>query len=290
MPRKKNERLARKITAIFRQGLFLDRHVIEYIDSTFSPPSFAELKRIISDDTGSERDSLMELIFFPDESIQIQLENILNTEDFQKKDEDEIIRLLGSHKVEAKICIPESNHSILQNVPGAALKQFITRLNITKSLDARLGDAISRHVLKKLQIRVRVRLRHTRFEYTETVIMFLCTFFRTMSPEKENIISFLEFVLALLEERNDDGDIYSFLIKKKRSLAGVLLKARRFEILLEKNNIETLMLQGFRNPCINTTEVLQTMSTIDKISRAVFGKTEDFEHEVEHIMIVENSV
>ena len=49
------------------------------------------------------------------------------------------------------------------------------------------------------------------------------------------------------------------------------------EARLEKHNIETLMLQGERIVLINQTDVRKQMRIIDRISRAVFGKTEYFE-------------
>ncbi len=281
MPDKKIELLAGKIEAIFCRGFILNSDVSDFIDSTFSMPSFNELKEIISDDANCERDSLVELIFFPDKSIQIQLEDFLCVSDFEKKDEEKIVRLLVSKRVEAKIVSPGEDRFFSIEVPASAVKQFVTRLNISIMTDARLLETISRHVIRELQIPVRVSLRHTRFEYNETIITFMCSFFRKMISDEKSFISCLEFVLAWLDELKGDNDIHHSLMKKKRVLNSSLMKARRFETQLEKNNIETLMLKGVRNPCINTKEVLQTLSIIDRISMAVFGRTEYFEH-MEH--------
>jgi len=49
---------------------------MHFIDSTFSSPCINELEKIITDDSDCERDSLIELIFFPDEEIQAKLEEI----------------------------------------------------------------------------------------------------------------------------------------------------------------------------------------------------------------------
>ena len=72
----KNKKVAEKIIAILQGGLALNSDTQHYIDSTFSNPSVAELDALLQDEFSCETDSLMELLFFPDESVQLQLEEI----------------------------------------------------------------------------------------------------------------------------------------------------------------------------------------------------------------------
>ena len=83
--------LAERIAKILLEGIRLNSAAMHYIDSTFSNPSIDELKEIIADNSDCENDSLIELIFFPDESIQMQLEDILQSHDYSKKDEKKIL-------------------------------------------------------------------------------------------------------------------------------------------------------------------------------------------------------
>ena len=77
--------LAEKIEQIFREGFVLSDDITHYIDSTFSNPSINELEEIINDEHNCERDSLIELLFFPDDSMQVKLEEFLESEDFKRK-------------------------------------------------------------------------------------------------------------------------------------------------------------------------------------------------------------
>jgi len=73
-PQEKCDVLADEIKKILGQGIDLNDDVVHYIDSTFSNPTVEELQTILADDSNCEKDSLMELLFFPDESMQVQLE------------------------------------------------------------------------------------------------------------------------------------------------------------------------------------------------------------------------
>ena len=84
----KCELLADEIKAIISEGIVLSDDVVHFIDSTFSNPTINELQAILDDDTNCEGDTLMELLFFPDETIQVRLEEMLEQCRPQKEDED----------------------------------------------------------------------------------------------------------------------------------------------------------------------------------------------------------
>ena len=64
---------------------------------------------------------------------------------------------------------------------------------------------------------------------------------------------------------------------KKAACFQSLINAERFEEQLQKNNIETLLLQGVRPVSVDKDAVLRKMEIIDRICLAVFGKTEYYE-------------
>ena len=83
----RGEILAKKISEMLSKGIGLSADVVHYIDSTFSNPTIEELQIILADDSNCEKDSLMELLFFPDESMQVELEELL--ERYKPQNEDE---------------------------------------------------------------------------------------------------------------------------------------------------------------------------------------------------------
>ena len=99
-----------------------------------------------------------------------------------------------------------------------------------------------------------------------------------MGSEEERIFDeCLESAIEILEEADDQSDIYRVLSGKKASDFQSLIIAERFEELLQKNNIETLLLQGVRPVSIDKDAVLRKMEIIDRICLAVFGETANYE-------------
>jgi hypothetical protein len=266
--------LADKIEEILRDGLTLSQDVVHYIDSTFSRPSVGQLEEIIGDESNCERDSLLELIFFPDESIQIRLEDFLEKEDFQKADEETVAGILSSRQPATTIHFPDERGSLKVRISNSAAEQLVSRLHISRRSDGSLIDAIDNHVNEKIKNQVKVRLRNTRIEHTGNRAIFMCSFFEKMNSKGVDFFETLSFILGFLDEIQDDSDIYRPLMNKKIFYMRNIEKAKKFEDQRQKGNMETLFAQGVRMPYIDKNDMQKKMRTIDRISFAVFGKTE----------------
>ena len=71
--------------------------------------------------------------------------------------------------------------------------------------------------------------------------------------------------------------MFQALMAKKRFFFQSLQKAKNLDIQLTKHNVETLMLRGKRISYVDKTEARKKIRMIDRISLAVFGKTEFFD-------------
>ena len=266
--------LAEKIAAVLREGLDISPQVLHYIDSTFSTPGMAELHEIINDESDPERDCLVELIFFPDEAVQIQMEDLLDKLDFEPADEpvaaDSLIRL----KPGACISFPDNRGSLELVMPEFAAGPFIERLKISKKPDRRLIEAIGTFVSEKHRNRCKVKLRNSRFEGAENNIYFLSRFFEKVAAEGGDFFETLEFMLNFFDEAPNDGELFTALMRRKRFYLRNLHKAEKFEGRMEGKNMETLMVQGMRVPYVNKAEAIKKIGMIDSIGLAVFGKTD----------------
>ncbi len=264
--------LAEKIKQIFRNGFVLSSNIMHYIDSTFSNPSINELEKIINDEHNCERDSLIELLFFPDESVQVELEELLEKEDFKKKDEEKVLSyILNKKLVITTIRFPESEGALKFFVPKLAAMQFISRLNISRKLNKRLLKAIDKFVSDKCRIPVKVRLRNAIVKLTENKIMFLCSFFKKLKVEENYFFKCLDFMLDFFAGLKDDRNILQSLEDRKGFYFQNLQKAARFEELLNKNNMEILISRGVRIPHISKQDAMHNIVIIDTITLAVYG-------------------
>jgi len=271
--------LAGKIERIFRDGFVLNSGVTHYIDSTFSNPSINELEEIINDEHNCERDSLVELIFFPDEPIQIKLEEFLESEDFKKGDEEKTLNYILNKKLKTEIHLPESKGSLKFFVPELATAQFVSRLNISRKLNKKLLKAIDKFVTEKCKISVKVRLRNARSELSENKIKFLRSFFEKIKVEENYFFKCLDFILDFFDGLKDDRNILQFLLDSKELYFQDLQKAVKFEELLNKNNMETLISRGVRIPHISKEDAMNKIVIIDTIIPLVYKNHYPLPHE-----------
>lgn len=273
----RNALLADEILKILRKGLILSSDVVHYIDSTFSNPTIEELEDLLQDDFNCERDSLLELLFFPDETLQHQLEDLLESQNFEHEDEKKVLRYLCRNPLVVSFHFPDQRGSFRLEIPEPIAHQFIKRLNIAKQLDQNLLSTLKNSASQKYKNQFKVKLRNSRFAATANAVQFLTAFFKRIDTESEDVFKCIDFTLGFLEELKDDSDIFSALMTKKKFYLKHLKRTEKFEHQLQTSNIETLMLQGKVAAFINKNEAKKKMEIIDRISQAVYGKTEYFE-------------
>ena len=286
-PEKKCELIAAEIKEILNKGIDLSEDVVHYIDSTFSNPTIEELQTILADDANCEKDSLMELLFFPDESIQIQLEEALEGQRPQEEDENKIWACLTRDPLQVTFRFDDKRGSFNLPITEDLTRGFLSRLNISKHLEPELIASIINYGDDANYNRFKVKIRNSRFSPTTEKTEFLCKFFGKIGAHSSDILECLEFVLAFLDEIKKEKGIYRALMAKKKFYFFNLQKAQKMDARLEINNVETLMAQGERVVLIDQADIRKKMRIIDRISRAVFGKTEYFEQPVSDEMQME---
>ena len=271
-------KVAGKIEEVFQNGFSLDSKVLHYIDSTFSNPSEAGIEKILTGESDFEKETLLKLIFSPDESTQFLLEEVLEEADITKEDVERIIGYLSAREIGSKIIFPDERETIKVIVPPAILGEFIDRLNISVKLNDKLAEAVKFIVSDRSKTIAKVKIRNARKEFAGKKLDFLCLFFEKMGSEEESMFDdCLEVALKILDDADDRSDIYQALSGKKAFLFQSLINAERLEEMLQKNNIETLLLQGVRPVSIDKNGAMRKMEIIDRICLAVFGKTEYYE-------------
>jgi hypothetical protein len=275
--KEKCSQLADEIHKILNRGITLDSDVVHYIDSTFSSPTVEELQAILHDDSNCEKDSLIELLFFPDEKMQLELEEMLENLQLEKQDEACILGALGRESLQVIMRLPQGRGTFNLALPQEVAPGFITRLHISKHLDRKLRGAVDNYADRETRNGYKVKIRNSRFSPGEKKIQLLCDLFEKLEPRSHDFETCLEFVLSFLGELGDEQDMYQALMTKKKFYLHSLQKAKKMETQLQKNNLETLLSQGKRVILVDQADARKKMLIIDRISRAIFGKTEYLE-------------
>ena len=271
----KCNQLANEIRKILGNGITLSSGVIHYIDSTFSNPTTTELQTLLYDDSNCEKDSLTELLLFPDETMQLQLEAQLERLRFQETDEKSVLDNLLQEPLQVTLRFPEDRGSFHLMVTADMARQFIARLNISKHLNPDLLEVLNHY--ENISNRIKVKMRNSRFAPADEKTKFLCLFFEKFNSQDNDIFECLEFALSFLDEPILDNDIYRTLMAKKAFYFRSLQKAIQLDTQLQKHNMETFLAQGKRVVLIDQRDARNKMRIIDRIGRAVFDKTEYFE-------------
>ena len=265
--------LARILTSIENGGCITEA-VLAYIETALFPPEPDRLAAFLTDDTDSERDSLLDLIFYPDQAAQIDLEPLLETLRYSVDDEAALHGRLIARGVDARINIPDGRLLVTIPVPDFIKSQYLERLNISWQMDLHVAAAIESGVSAALRPIVKVRLRNAGVRFASNQRVFMCRFFERMADSDPDYLACLDLVLSILEKTEEHVDGYDLLVEHKRSLFRSLQQAKRFEALLRQSNMETLMLQGVRAPHVSKNELMHHMRLIDLICFGIFGKTE----------------
>jgi hypothetical protein len=273
----KNKTVAEKIIDILRSGLMLNAATQHYIDSTFSNPSIDRLAALVKDDTSCETDPLVELLLFPDEPVQLQLEETIEAGCFEKHDEHAIQQMVCAQLFKTRIYFPDGRGSFEMAVSPSHVAQFIAHLNLSRPLNAKLQSAIPKYVAQPLQDRCRVRLRNAKPIDSAGYILFLVDFFKDMRTAPGEFLDGLDFILSILDELEDEPDMFEVLMAKKRFYFWSLQKAKNLDMQLIRHNMETLLLKGNRASYVDKADARKKIRLIDRISLAVFGKTESFD-------------
>lgn len=266
--------LLERIIASLERGGRITAPVLDYIEASLFTPDSDRLCQFLTDDNDSERDSLLDLIFYPDEAFQLALEPLLGASRCSAGDEVAIRDRLLAEPIDAVVRLPDNRPLVRIRLPGFIKSRFLTRLNIAWPMDPEVAAAIDAGVSPTLQLVVKVRLRNAALVFTAHRQRFLGHFFERMADRSPDYLDCLDLVLPLLASAKTDTDAYELLVQRKRSLFRSLQQARRFEVILGQSNMETLMLQGVRPPTVSCDELQREMRLIDLICVGTYGITE----------------
>ena len=276
MPLKpKQQDLGDKIAALLQSEIVIEDNILDYIDSTFLTPSVENFRQILADPDSCEAQTVYELLFFPDEQLQKQLELILKSQTYDDKDVEGIIAYLKQKKIQTTLTFPDKRGNLKINIPDSTIRPFMHRLNITKHIDPRISKTLTRCIPNLSDIhQIRVMLRNCRFEFSDPICDFLCQGIEKIYPESEYFFDAFTFILNFLDHSDPATDIYLQLMGKKRGCLQMIQQAEKNEKALMKSSVEQLILQGHRVPAVNIADARKQITLIDHICISIFGQTE----------------
>jgi len=264
-------------------GVELTDDVRHFMAVTFGDASAATLQTLLADESSAERDSLLDLVFFPDPRLQQALEPVLTEHPPTEAAVGLLAERLKAAPLVAHLRFPETDMALPAAMPVFGVDAFLARLNLAWQPVADLAAAITDLDTRPLsptgdalqgRNRLRVCLRNAALKQTAVQVRFLCDFFARMPPEDDGFVDKLGFMLVFMNEHEDATNLYQALMDRKKFLFQHLHKARRTAALTDRSNMETLIMTGVRIPHFDIDAAERTLALIDSIAVAVFGRTE----------------
>lgn len=271
----KIQKAADAIVSLFADGIRLSPDVLHYMNSVAGVQNAAEMRPLLAEPDDCDGQSLCELIFFPDVAQQVRIEPLLENETFDPADVDGLIQRLARTDVQTTLAFPEDADNCRIPVPPYALSQFIRRLHIDREIAPPVAEAISAQIESRATaLWLRVKLRNARFAFSAHFSSFICAILANISETEPEFSDMFAFACDSLEEIGPETDIYLALMDRKRHCGEMIQKARQSEKNLRELPVEALIMKGVNIPCISVDDARRRIDIIDRISIAVFGRTE----------------
>jgi hypothetical protein len=279
--------LAQWLRALLESGVTVSEAVLVYLEATFGTD---DLAAVLTDEPDCEIDSLMDLVFFPEKTTQVQFEDHWGDTPFSATDLDLTIR----HLCAAPIAVPlkgspPHGDAFVIRVPDFALASFVQRLNIAWQPDRHLAQTLDHDYRRELCLSLRVMLRNAPLAWNRGQVQLTSRFLSHMPPASEALEPLLDFLLSLLYDLTGEVDFFAFLIGKKGFYFQSLCKAEDYERRRQSSNMETMMLQGARSAHGSIEQWQLYMRNIDRICQALFGRTHFFHQPTEQCIALENN-
>lgn len=267
-------------------GMVLTNETCRFMEATFGEASVGALQALLYDESSAERDTLLDLVFFPDPSLQIALEPILETHRVTQSDVALLAAQLKATPVATHLRIPGADVTVPADMPAFLVGAFLARLNIPWQPAEALCASIARLDAGSLsptgdgregRHRLRVWLRNAALQQTPVQVRFLCDFLERLPIQDQDYVDQLTFILVFMKEHDKSTNMYQALMDRKKFIFKNLLKVRRSGELAARTNKETQIMTGVRTPYFDIPTAERTLLLIDRVAMTVFGRTEHLE-------------
>ena len=277
------DRVEARIRAQFGEGLPLSADVCHYIEGTLGAVDPVTVADLLNGPAESDRDTLLELVFFPDADFQRGLETVLGGAALASTAQALLAGRLKTTPVSARLIFPAHPRRLDCDLPADGVNTVLTRLSLGWSLDARLRETLERWVAERKRagrpdfFNLLVRLRNAGLAQTQGQVGLLNDFLERMPAVDSRWDACFDFLMAFLPAYGDTLNFYPTLMARKVYLLRHLMQARRQAEQMSRSNMETLHATGFRAAHFDTAAAEQALGCIDAIALAVYGRTEHFD-------------
>ncbi|MBF0103531.1 MAG: hypothetical protein HQK77_21750 [Desulfobacterales bacterium] len=257
--------LAQRIHQIIEKERTLGITELKYINSTFLNPSIQEVQKWILDLNNSDGLHIRALFCFPDEWMQLQIEEYLQKYKFSKTDEIQVSEMVIQLNPRCILRHPVSQDILQFQLNPHEIAQWVSRLHIPWQCPLEIQQALFKHIQPENKIQYAVKLRNMQFKDSPDHIFILCSFFKSIAQQGiPDGIPYLECLLEMFEETDITCEnIVEELYKKRNALEHRLHQGLELQEKQLQDNWETLLMRGQRFIHVDIEKLSYTIHCID---------------------------
>ncbi len=269
--------VALQIEALIQPGLQLTCDALQYIESATGRTTPEKIGRFLLDVDEPEQETVLDLILFPDETLQLKIETLLADDAMDASGVALIHQDLCRHLPRAPVMLSEGAKPVLVPVDDDAWMRFLERLKLNRRLPVELTRLLRSHLDETDCLRARVMFRNAQLDCTSAHISFWDKYFAKMMAASDRYWPCLKFTLALLDEIGTVVSLENAIMAKRLRCQKHLQQLEDFEYKWARSNMETLMMQGVRMPHIDKAQLRQAIGFLDHILLVVFERPAVFD-------------
>ncbi len=271
---------ARLLRELLAQGFPFGSELKNYTELTLGTAEFGQVREVLEDEDNCERDPLLDLLLFPDAALKSSLEALLPDTEEQRRLPALLLEEFTADPPESGVLFPDSGQSIRFRLSPDLAQRFLGRLHLDTLIAPRILQAVGEFGAD-MRFHLRTRLRCVRKPLSDGDVELICGFCQRF-PAPEQIFSrHFDLLLNILESIGEGQDPFQGLMSQKRLTHQMIKQVEDFQQKLQREPIEALMMRGERCPSIDIDAAMEQMAQIDRISLALFGRTEEIPEEID---------
>lgn len=242
-----------------------------YAEVTLGTSEAAALRGALADPDHPEREVLLELLFFPDHALKVQVEPHVAEGGATGLDAAVTREVLA--RVQEGRFVLAGGEVLTVPLSEEAVLGLVRRLRIGATPPQDVRRAALQRLDALMAVRVGVLFRHARLEWSMEQTNFVVDALRNLPQAGEEMLDMLGWTAAFLGGLGAGQDILDGLRVRWREAYRNVGRAERFAKALASSNYETMIMQGIREPHFDTETLREDMYRADELARAVFRES-----------------
>ncbi|MFH1980432.1 MAG: hypothetical protein ABIL58_01180 [Pseudomonadota bacterium] len=266
------ERLLATIRTTLEAGVRLMASDMAFIASAWDVSLPGDLPGLLADPADWGAESLVALVFSADDAACQQLLPAVQASALTIEDTDWLVADLTAAPPTITGRLPDGTTGFTMPMPEAGIRRFVETLRPSRRIPAALFTLLTGLLPDHRRAPILSRLRLSRVPWNGTTPDLLERFCKRLG-RADDVDALLEILIAVLETTPSQS-AEDALARRKRACFRALTEADRFTENAGRHNMETLMMMGVRPPLLSGAEARRQMNRIDRVSMALFDRTE----------------